>query len=85
MTQVITNTDMLELDRDLGGMVLKIYHRMYSVSTSYWMDELLDGRVGKLHRYIRRHTTFIRDILALAGPEKLFSGIIDNAVQYIEQ
>ena len=52
-------------------------------------NELLDGRVGKQLKDVRRHTTFIRDILVLAEHLRLFFSIMvsnilgNNAVSSI--
>ena len=46
-------------------------------------NELLDGRVGELLKDVRRYTTFIRDILARAEPQMLFSGkMMYNIMMY---
>ena len=46
-------------------------------------NESVDGRVGKPLRDVRRYSTFIRDVLALAETQRLF--FWHNDVQYIGQ
>ena len=66
-----TNEDILELECDLGHAVEHVTLNIFCI------NELLDGRVGRLAPR-REEGCYIHkwDIVALAEPKRLFSGIM---------